>query len=125
LFVEMFNLIEHHIGSYVGLRGAKCVERWSMCPVGLYDGCEAKENPCCVKLERQRGGYFLWNYVVAELPSSVPLLIADPPTSSLSSNEQKIISPVCEWSVGNGVEHYHDQLIGSWSLLYEGCEWIV
>jgi len=57
LFVEMFNLIEHHIGSYVGLSGVECVEcveRWSMYPVGLYEGCEAKKNPCCVKLERRQ-----------------------------------------------------------------------
>jgi len=59
------------------------------------------------------------------LHSSVPLLTANPPaSSSSSSNEKKQISPVCEWSVENGVEHYHDQLIGSRSLLYEGCEWI-
>ena len=126
LFVEMFNLIEHHIGSYAGLSGVECVERWSMCPVGLYDGCEAKENPCCMKLERRRGGYSEWNGVVAGLQSSVPLLAVSPHATSSSSNEkEKKISSVCEWSVENGVEYYHDQLIGSQFLLYEGCEWIV
>ena len=78
-----------------------------------------------MKLERRRGGYSEWNDVVAGLQSSVPLLIADPASSSLTSFSVKKISPVCEWSVENGVEHYHDQLIGSRSLLYEGCEWIV
>ena len=34
-------------------------------------------------------------------------------------------SPVSEWSVSNGLEYYHDELIGSRALLYEGCEWIV
>ena len=80
--------------------------------------------PCCMKLERRRGGYSEWNDVVAGLLSSVPLLIADPPASSNSEDEQQI-SAVCEWSVENGVEHYHNQLIGSRSLLYEGCEWTV
>ena len=51
LFVDMFNLIEHHIESYSGLSGSS-VERWSMCPVGLYAGCEAKVNPCRSKLAR-------------------------------------------------------------------------
>ena len=100
-----------------------------MCPVGLYDGCEAKENPCCMKLERRRGGYSEWNDVVGGLQSSVPLLTVDRLASSDSDEEEedetKKISPVCEWSVENGVEYYHDQLIGSRSLLYEGCEWIV
>ena len=79
-----------------------------------------------MKLERRRGGYSEWNDVVAGLQSSVPLLAADPLailSSSRDANEnEKKISPVCEWSVENGVEHYHDQLIASRSLLYEGCE---
>ena len=27
-----------------------------MCPVVLYEGCEAKVNPCCMKLSRRAGG---------------------------------------------------------------------
>ena len=114
-----------------------------MCPVGLYDGCEAKENPCCVKLERRRGGYSNWKRIVAGLKSPVPpLVVVNPPASSspsfsnamvedifaeeeLEKEEEVEISPVCEWSVENGVEYYHDQLIGSRFLLYEGCKWIV
>ena len=126
LFVDMFNLIEHHIESYSGLRGSS-VERWSMCPVGLYDGCEAKVNPCCMKLIRRQGGYSEWNDLLPRLWSarSAPLSVANPPASSSSSmpNGAKS-SPVSEWSVSNGLEHYHDELIGSRALLYEGCEWI-
>ena len=121
LFVDMFNLIEHHIESYSGLRGSS-VERWSMCPVGLYDGCEAKVNPCCMQLSRREGGYSEWNDLLAQLANVqlVPLFKANPPPSSFSSS-----SAVSEWSVSNGLEHYHDELIGSRALLYEGCEWIV
>ena len=120
LFVDMFNLIEHHIESYSGLRGSS-VERWSMCPVGLYDGCEAKVNPCCMKLSRREGGYSEWNDLLAQLANVrlASLFKANPPPSSSSS------SAVSEWSVSNGLEHYHDELIGSRALLYEGCEWIV
>ena len=119
LFVDMFNLIEHHIESYSGLRGSS-VERWSMCPVGLYDGCEAKVNPCCMKLSRREGGYSEWNDLLAQLATArlASLFKANPPPSSSSS------SAVSEWSVSNGLEHYHDELIGSRALLYEGCEWI-
>ena len=127
LFVDMFNLIEHHIESYSGLRGSS-VERWSMCPVGLYDGCEAKVNPCCMKLIRRQGGYSEWNDLLARLSSVrlAPLFTANPAASSSSSmpNDAKS-NPVSEWSVSNGLEHYHDELIGSRALLYEGCEWIV
>ena len=121
LFVAMFNLIEHLIGSYSGLSGAECVERWSMCPVGLYDGCEAKVNPCCMKLSRREGGYSEWNDLLAQLANVrlSSLFKSNPPPSSFSS------SAVSEWSVSNGLEHYHDELIGSRALLYEGCEWIV
>ena len=120
LFVDMFNLIEHHIESYSGLRGSS-VERWSMCPVGLYDGCEAKVNPCCMKLSRREGGYSEWNDLLHRLANVrlASLFKANPPPSSSSS------SAVSEWSVSNGLEHYHDELIGSRALLYEGCEWIV
>ena len=120
LFVDMFNLIEHHIESYSGLRGSS-VERWSMCPVGLYDGCEAKVNPCCMKLSRREGGYSEWNDLLAQLANVrlASLFKSNPPSSSSSS------SAVSEWSVSNGLEHYHDELIGSRALLYEGCEWIV
>ena len=120
LFVDMLNLIEHHIESYSGLRGSS-VERWSMCPVGLYDGCEAKVNPCCMKLSRREGGYSEWNDLLAQLANvrlASPFKSDPPPTSSSSS------SAVSEWSVSNGLEHYHDELIGSRALLYEGCEWI-
>ena len=119
LFVDMFNLIEHHIESYSGLRGSS-VERWSMCPVGLYDGCEAKVNPCCMQLSRREGGYSEWNDLLARLVNVRPasLFKSDPPPSSSSS------SAVSEWSVSNGLEHYHDELIGSRALLFEGCEWI-
>ena len=119
LFVDMYNLIEHHIESYSGLRGSS-VERWSMCPVGLYDGCEAKVNPCCMKLSRREGGYSEWNDLLAQLANvrlASPFKANPPPTSSSSA--------VSEWSVSNGLEHYHDELIGSRALLYEGCEWIV
>ena len=116
LFVDMFNLIEHHIESYSGLRGSS-VERWSMCPVGLYDGCEAKVNPCCMKLSRRAGGYSEWNDLLPRVRLS-SLFKAKPPPWSFSS------SKVSEWSVSNGLEHYHDELIGSRALLYEGCEWI-
>ena len=121
LFVDMFNLIEHHIESYSGLRGSS-VERWSMCPVGLYDGCEAKVNPCCMKLSRREGGYSEWNDLLAQLANVrlASLFKSNPPPSSSSSS-----SAVSEWSVSNGLEHYHDELIGSRALLYEGCEWIV
>ena len=121
LFVDMINLIEHHIESYSGLRGSS-VERWSMCPVGLYDGCEAKVNPCCMKLSRREGGYSEWNDLLAQLANVrlVSLFKSNPPPSSSSSS-----SAVSEWSVSNGLEHYHDELIGSRALLYEGCEWIV
>ena len=126
LFVDMFNLIEHHIESYNGLRGSS-VERWSMCPVGLYDGCEAKVNPCCMKLSRRQGGYSEWNDLLPRLSSVrlAPLFVANPPASSSSfmSNGAKS-NPVSEWSVSNGLEYYHDELIGSRALLYEGCEWI-
>ena len=120
LFVDMYNLIEHHIESYSGLRGSS-VERWSMCPVGLYDGCEAKVNPCCMKLSRREGGYSEWNDLLAQLANVrlASLFKSNPPPSSSSS------SAVSEWSVSNGLEHYHDELIGSRALLYEGCEWIV
>ena len=119
LFVDMFNLIEHHIESYSGLRGSS-VERWSMCPVGLYDGCEAKVNPCCMQLSRREGGYSEWNDPIPRLANVqlASLFKANPPPSSSSS------SAVSEWSVSNGLEHYHDELIGSRALLYEGCEWI-
>ena len=121
LFVDMFNLIEHHIESYSGLRGSS-VERWSMCPVGLYDGCEAKVNPCCMKLSRREGGYSEWNDLLAQLANVrlSSLFKSNPPPSSSSSS----LSAVSEWSVSNGLEHYHDELIGSRALLYEGCEWI-
>ena len=120
LFVDMFNLIEHHIESYSGLRGSS-VERWSMCPVGLYDGCEAKVNPCCMKLSRREGGYSEWNDLLARLANvRLASLFKSNPASSSSSS-----SAVSEWSVSNGLEHYHDELIGSRALLYEGCEWIV
>ena len=120
LFVDMFNLIEHHIESYSGLRGSS-VERWSMCPVGLYDGCEAKVNPCCMKLSRREGGYSEWNDLLAQLANVrlASLFKSDPSPSSSSSS-----SAVSEWSVSSGLEHYHDELIGSRALLYEGCEWI-
>ena len=121
LFVDMFNLIEHHIESYSGLRGSS-VERWSMCPVGLYDGCEAKVNPCRMKLSRREGGYSEWNDLLPRLANVrlASLFKSNPPPSSSSSS-----SAVSEWSVSNGLEHYHDELIGSRALLYEGCEWIV
>ena len=120
LFVDMFNLIEHHIESYSGLRGSS-VERWSMCPVGLYDGCEAKVNPCCMKLSRREGSFSEWNDLLAHLATVrlASLFKSNPPPSSSSSS-----SAVSEWSVSNGLEHYHDELIGSRALLYEGCEWI-
>ena len=120
LFVDMFNLIEHHIESYSGLRGSS-VERWSMCPVGLYDGCEAKVNPCCMKLSRRQGGYSEWNDLLPRLANVrlASVFKSNPPPSSSSSS-----SAVSEWSVSNGLEHYHDELIGSRALLYEGCEWI-
>ena len=119
LFVDMLNLIEHHIESYSGLRGSS-VERWSMCPVGLYDGCEAKVNPCCMQLSRREGGYSEWNDLLAQLANvRLASMFKSNPTSSSSSS-----SAVSEWSVSNGLEHYHDELIGSRALLYEGCEWI-
>ena len=123
LFVDMFNLIEHHIESYSGLRGSN-VERWSMCPVGLYDGCEAKVNPCCMQLSRlEEGGYSEWNDLLPRLANVrlASVFKSNPPPSSSSSSS----SAVSEWSVSNGLEHYHDELIGSRALLYEGCEWIV
>ena len=122
LFAAMFNLIEHHIGSYSGLRGVESVERWTMCPVGLYNGCEAKVNPCCMKLTRREGGYSEWNDLLAQLANVrlASLFKANPAPSSSSSS-----SAVSEWSVSNGLEHYHDELIGSRALLYEGCESIV
>ena len=98
-----------------------------MCPVGLYDGCEAKVNPCCMKLSRRQGGYSEWNDLLPRLSSVrlAPLFVANPSASSSSSmpNGAKG-SPVSEWSVSNGLEYYHDELIGSRGLLYEGCEWI-
>ena len=121
LFVDMFNLIEHHIESYSGLRGSS-VERWSMCPVGLYDGCEAKVNPCCMQLSRREGGYSEWNDLLGQLANVqlASLFKSNPSPSSSSSSS----SAVSEWSVSTGLEHYHDELIGSRALLYEGCEWI-
>ena len=92
-----------------------------MCPVGLYDGCEAKVNPCCMKLSRREGGYSEWNDLLAQLANVrlASLFKSNPAPSSSSSS-----SAVSEWSVSNGLEHYHDELIGSRALLYEGCEWI-
>jgi len=94
-----------------------------MCPVGLYGGCEAKVNPCCMKLIRRQGGYSEWNDLLPRL-SSVRLAPLFAPASSSSSmpNSAKR-SSVSEWSVSNGLEYYHDELIGSRALLYEGCEW--
>ena len=121
LFVDTINLIEHHIESYSGLRGSS-VERWSMCPVGLYDGCEAKVNPCCMKLSRREGGYSEWNDLLAQLANVRPASVFKANPAPISSSSSSAVS---EWSVSNGLEHYHDELIGSRALLYEGCEWIV
>jgi len=75
-----------------------------------------------MKLSRRAGGYSEWNDLLPHLATArlVSLFKANPPPSSSSSS-----SAVSEWSVSNGLEHYHDELIGSRALLYEGCEWIV
>jgi len=77
-----------------------------------------------MKLIRRQGGYSEWNDLLPRL-SNVRLAPLFAPASSSSSMPNVAKSnPVSEWSVSNGLEYYHDELIGSRALLYEGCEWI-